>query len=178
MPVFGFPACEWLWCLTALQACCWCLFLALQSVGGHCALMHFKAADDIYSWLSRMWVAAVPWYLSRLLIDACSWLFRKWVAAVPWCISRLLLMHILGSPACEWLLCLAAFKVADNVCSWFCSLWVVAVPFGVSRLLIMLVLGSAACEWLLSLCFKAADNACPWLCSLWVAAVFLFQGCR
>ena len=117
MPVFGSSECEWL----------------------H-ALMYFKPADKACPWLSRMWVAAVPWYVSSLLT-----------------------MTVLWSGVCEWLTCLTIFKPADDVCcwlqivsgcdvslcfksaddacSWLSSWWVAAMPHYVWNLLMMLVWG-------------------------------------
>jgi hypothetical protein len=40
-----------------------------------------------------------------------------WVAGVLYCNFSLLMMHVLGSPGCEQLWCLAA-TLADDVCPW------------------------------------------------------------
>ena len=68
------------------------LLVAYQPVSSRCALLCFKAADD-----------------------ACPLLSRMWVAAVPYCVSGLLMMPVLCSPESEWLLCLAVFQAC-----WWC----------------------------------------------------------
>ena len=84
-------------------------------------MLHFKHADDACSWPSRMWVAAVPCYLFNLLTTA-----------------------VLCSAACEWLLCLVAFKPVDDACLWLQSV--------------------SGCYALLH--FKLADNAYLWFCRM------------
>ena len=91
MPILGSPVCEGLLCLTIFHACSWCVFLVLQEVSGYFALQCLVPAHDAYSWLSRMWVATLPYNISYLLM-----------------------MLVLDSPVCEWLLCLAIF----HACSW------------------------------------------------------------
>ena len=151
MPVLGSPACEQQLCLGVFQACWQYLSLVLQLVSGSCALLCLK-----------------------LINNACPWLFRKWVAAVHCYLSSSLTMHVLGSPACEWLVCLPVFqalwqclflalqlvsgycallcfKPGDNACSWLSRKWVAAVPSYVSSLMTVLVLVSPVSEWLLCL---------------------------
>ena len=50
--------------------------LALQEVSGCQALLHFKFIYQAGPWLSRKWVAVMPFCVSILLNDACFWLFR------------------------------------------------------------------------------------------------------
>ena len=127
--------------------------------------------------------------------DAYSWLSRKWVTTLPCNISCLLMMLVLGSPAGEWLLCLAIF----HACSWCLFLvsreWVATLPCNISCLFMMSILGSPESEWLLcpaifhacSWClfltlqnvsgyfalqyFMPAHDACSWLSSWWVATL-------
>ena len=156
MPILGSLGCEWLLCLTIFHTCSWCLFLTLQFVSGYFALQYFMPAHDAYSWLSRMWVATLP----------CN-------------ILCLLMMHVLGSPGSEWLLCLTIFSCllmmlvldsqnvsgyfalqyfmpAHDACSWLSRKW---VPCHISCLIMMPLLGSPGCEWLL--CFTMF-YACSW----------------
>ena len=127
MPVLGSLECEWLLYFAMFQACWKSLSLALQPVSGCCALLCFKLADT-----------------------SCSWLTRKWVAAVHCCDSSLLTIPILGSPVCEWLLCLALFQAC----------W--------EYLFLALQPVSGCCAFL---CLKAVDNPCSWLSRMWVPAV-------
>ena len=147
-----------------------CWWFALQYVGGCCALLCFKPADDACPLLSSMWVTAVcvssmlmmpvlwspgcEWLLCLAVFQACWWccplLSRKWVAAVPCCVSSLLMMPVLCLPGCEWLLCLVVFQAC-----WWCLSSVLQNVSGSSALL----------------CSKPADDACPLLSSLWVATV-------
>ena len=168
--------------------------LALQEVSDCCALLCLKSADNPCPWLFREWAAVVLWYVFKPADNPCPWLFRKWVAAVLYCVWSLLTISVLGSPVCEWLLCLAVFaacwqslflalqpvsgcctllcfKPTDNPCSWLSRKWVAAVPYCVSSLLTIPVLGSPACEWCCAyLCFEPTDNPCLWLSSWWVAS--------
>ena len=148
MPILGSLGCEWLLCLTIFHTCSWCLFLTLQFVSGYFALQYFMPAHDAYSWLSRMWVATLP----------CN-------------ILCLLMMHVLGSPGSEWLLCLTIFSCllmmlvldsqnvsgyfalqyfmpAHDACTWLSRMWVATLPCNISCLLMMLVLGSPGSECL------------------------------
>ena len=115
-------------------------------------------AHDASSWLSRLWVAALPCYISCLLHDAYFWLYREWVATLPCHISCLLMMPVPGSPGSAWLLCLAIFYA----CSWCLILgsseskWLLC---HISCLLMMPLLDSLDCEWLLCL---AIFHACSW----------------
>ena len=196
MTVFGSSGCEWLLYIAKFQACWPWLSLALQTVGGCCALVNFKPADHDCLWLFSLWVAAVCALLDFKSADQdCLWLSSVWVTAVPWWISSLLTKTVFGSSVCEWLLCLARFQVcwprlslalqcvsdccalvnfkpADHDCLWLFSMWVAAVPFQISNLLIKPVLGSSAGKWLLCpTMFHASDDACLWLFRGWVAFV-------
>ena len=179
MPILGSLGSEWLLCLAIFHACSWCLFMALQLVSGYFALQYFMPAHDAYFWSPESeWLLclaifhACSWCLFLALQrvsgyfalqyfmpahDACSWLCRMWVATLPCNISCLLMMHVLGSLAGEWLLCLF------HACSWclFLTLrmWVATLPCKISCLLMMLVLDSPECEWLLCL---ALFHACSW----------------
>ena len=159
------PACEWLLCLAGFQAHSWCLPLALQSVS--------------------CWTCCVS---GLLLMMPASWLFREWVAAVPCYISSLLMISVLGFSVCEWLQYLAVFffKPTHKTCSWLPREWVAAVPHWFQAywwclsLALQSVsccgtlwlfkpgnntyLGSLECEWLLALlCLMFTDDACSWL---------------
>ena len=91
MLAHGSPESEWLLCLAIFHACSWCLFLALQRVSGYFTLQYFMPAH---------------W---------CLFLALQFVSGtLPYNISCLLMMLVLGSPAGEWLLCLAMF----SACSW------------------------------------------------------------
>ena len=99
MPALCSSASEWVLCLAVCQACWWSLSSALQSVSSCCALLCFKPADE-----------------------AC-FLLRMWMAAVPYCVSNLLMKPVLCSPECEWLLCLSVFQAC--LCCWHSTLqWV------------------------------------------------------
>ena len=116
-------------------------------------------AHDASSWLSRLWVAALPCYISCLLHDAYFWLYREWVATLPCHISCLLMMPVPGSPGSAWLLCLAIFYA----CSWCLILgsseskWLLC---HISCLLMMPLLDSLDCEWLLCLAIFHACSQC------------------
>ena len=140
MPILGSLVGEWLWCLAAILACCWCLSLDLQWVSGCGALLQFWPADGAYPWLSRKWVAMAPYCNSSLLmmlvlgfpgsewlwclaaILPCWWCLRKWVTIVACCNSSLLMFPILGFPVGEWLWCLAAILACWSCLSLLFSL--------------------------------------------------------
>ena len=63
-------------------------------------------------------------------------------------ISSLLIMPLLGPQACESILYLLYFHLADDACPWLTSLWVAILSCPVSTVLIVPVLGSLVCEWL------------------------------
>ena len=130
--------------------------LALQGVSSCCALPDFKPADH-----------------------DCLWLLRLWVTAVPYCVSCLLIMPVFGSSVCEWLLCLLVFHAFDDACPPLFRLWVAVVPCRISNLLNMTVFGFSGCKWLLCLVIfmplmmpVLGSSDCEWL--LYLAE---FQAC-
>ena len=159
-------------------------------------LLCLKPADNACSWLSSLWVAAVPCYAWSN--NDCSWLFRKWVATVPCCVVYQLTILSLVLQEVSSCCVLVCFKPTDNDFPWLFSLWVAAVPGCVSCLLTMPILGSPVCEWLLCLtvfqacwqclsltlqtvsgwcallCFRPANNACP-LLSRWCVVVMPYS---
>ena len=143
--VLGSIECKWLSCLTVFQPCWWCLSQAEDPVSSCHTSLHFNPADDACPWLCRMWVAAVPWSVSILLMIAALTFFRMWVVVIPGFISILLIVLIIGSPVGKWLPCFAVFKL-DH--SWLCRKWVAAVPYSSSILLTTPVYCSLVCEWL------------------------------
>lgn len=83
LPVLGCLECEWLPVLGVFWAHWLCLSLVLQLVSGFCALLFFKPADNACPWLSRMWVAVSPCFVSSLHT-----------------------IFVFGSSGGEWLLCM------------------------------------------------------------------------
>ena len=137
MPVLDSLESEWLPSLSMFQACWQCLSLSLQDVSGCHLSQCFKPADDIYSLLSRKWVAAMPCWDSSMLMEP-----------------------LLGSPASEWLLCITAVKTTDDPCLWNLQIVNGWLPCCVLYLLMKSVLGSSlitlihglpACMYMLSL---------------------------
>ena len=114
------------------------LVLPPQLVCGCNALFCFKPAYHAYSLLSRMWVAAVSCWISSLLM-ILFFAFQDVSGCQIFCCISYLLMPPLGSPVCEWLLCLATFQC----------------------LLIMPILGCSVCECLLYL--AAVQHCWPYL---------------
>ena len=107
IPVLGSPGGEWLLCLAMFLACWQSLSLALQWVSGYCVLLCFRPVDNPCPWLSSGWVLLLCF---KPVDNPCPWLSSLCVVAVSCCISRLLTIPIIGSSACEWLLCLAVFQ--------------------------------------------------------------------
>ena len=171
----------------------WCF--TFQAVSGCSAFLCFKPTDDAFPWLSREWVAAVPCYVSSLLMKPVlhssegEWLQCLAVFQAYWWSLSLAIQYV---SACSALL---GVKPTNDACSWLSSLWVPAMPCNVSSLLMMPVIGSLVCEclqylavwqaywWYLSLAlqevsgcsallfFKPTDGTCPWVSRLWVTAV-------
>ena len=86
------------------------------------------------------------------------------VAAVPWCISSMLTMPVLGSPGCEWLLCLDALQA--------CWQWLSLALQLVGGCYVSLhlkpadgaFLGFSECEWLAAfLSFTLSNDTYSWL---------------
>ena len=151
--------CEWLQCVAMFQAYWWYLTLALQFVSGCSALTYFKLTDDVYSWLSSLWVAAVPCCcLASLLMmpvfgsSGSEWLQYLAMPQAYWWYLFLALQFVCGSSA------LLYFKPTNDACPWFFRKWVAAVPYCVSSLLMIPVIGSPVCEWLQQLVVFQADS--------------------
>ena len=155
----------------------------------------FEPTDQVYPWLCREWVAAVPGTLSCMPIKLtlgsadCELLLSLTLFQPCWSSPLLALQKV--SYCCPW----GPFKPVDQAHFWLCSMWVTAVPGTLSSLLIEPTLDSVACELLLSLAsvqgcwlsppltlqsvsccclrnlFKAVDQAHSWLCSMWAAII-------
>ena len=181
MPVLGSPDCEWLLRLAIFYACSWCLFLTLQIVSGHFAMPYFMLGHDTCSWLSRQWVATLPYHILCLFImlvlgspDSEWLLYLAILYACSWCLY-LALQKVTGYfalpyfmptyDACSWLsrqwvatmlshiLCLLIMPVLGS------RKWVATLPCHISCLLMMPVLGSPESEWLSCL---VISDACSW----------------
>lgn len=113
------------------------LSLTFQLVSAYWPLLCFKVDGHACSWLLREWVATVSCCCVSSLLTMSVSAFRKWVTAMPCCASSSLITPILDYSACEWLLGLSDFRLADHVCSWLFSLWVAALPCCISTLLII-----------------------------------------
>ena len=200
MPVLGSPDCEWLLRLAIFYACSWCLFLTLQIVSGHFAMPYFMLGHDTCSWLSRQWVATLPYHILCLFImlvlgspDSEWLLYLAILYACSWCLY-LALQKVTGYfalpyfmptyDACSWL---SRQWVATMLSHILCLLimpvlgsreWVATVPCHMSCLL-MPALGSPDSEWLLCLVIFYACSYCLFLVpgSEWLLCLAIFHAC-
>ena len=107
---------------------------------GCLAMSYFKPAD-VCSGFSREWGDDVTCCVFKSTDDLCPWLRRKWVTACLAMASCMLTAFILGSLACEWMLCISVLQI-----SWWC--WFLALQV------------VSDCHALLDLNFS--NNACSW----------------
>ena len=156
--------CGTLLCLSLLMSLSW------QNVRGCAISLCFEPANDAWPYLSRWWVTVVPCWVQAYW---CPCLDRMWVTVLPHFVFSILTMPLLDPLGCEWPLCLATIRPAENACLCPSSLWVVA-PNHVSGLLITLSLslqGVSSCCTLL--CFRSVDDislGCEWLLPLAISS--------
>lgn len=127
--IHGSLGSKWLSYLT-FQACWQC---CLSRMWGCCILWYFKPAYNSGSWLSSLWVVAIPCCISSFVYNTCLYL-SLWVAAIPFFSSYkpvyfMTLQLVSG--------CHLIPKLAYNASSWFGRMWVVALSPCILSLLIM-----------------------------------------
>lgn len=127
--IHGSLGSKWLSYLT-FQACWQC---CLSRMWGCCILWYFKPAYNSGSWLSSLWVVAIPCCIFSFVYNTCLYL-SLWVAAIPFFSSYkpVYFMTLQLVSGCHFIP-----KLAYNASSWFGRMWVVALSPCILSLLIM-----------------------------------------
>ena len=141
-------------------------------MSGCCSSVHFKPTDNAYPWLFSLWVVALPYCISGLLIT----LTLQSVSGLQWLSMFQVVWQSLSLAAQSVHDCCALmpFKPAYNTCFWLFSLWVAALPLFFKSTHNACPLSSALqpvsdCHALSY--FKPVNNAWLWLFSWWAIGI-------
>ena len=143
-------------------------FWTLQRVSAWVALLSFKPVDNSFSWLSSLWVAAVPCYVSNLLMTLVLHSSgSEWLQCVVFILPLLRHLFLALQSVCDCsLLC---FKPPDSTYIWLTSKWVAAMPCHVLAALMAHVFCSSVGEWLSCIVELRTWWCCSLFLRMWVA---------